>query len=335
MGINKYRISENGVDPLSRQQRMDTVTPLRIYGLGHLHVFYGQVLLRFPTKKSQDLLCFLLMHAGETLERDLIAEQLWPGRLPGKARRCLSTALWRLRKTLECMAPSAQSYLLIRSDTLAFNTTAPYWFDVEVFERQAAVGLAGPLPCDENHRKALEEALDLYCGDLFEGCYDDWCLADRERLQLLLLQVLKRLQRDFRIRGHFETAISLGLRLLKLDSMQEDVHRELMRCYIDAGQRPLALEQFRHCREILRRELEIEPMSETWRLYWRIRAVQESTLLRETWESRYDSLKTALAQLRVALDTLESIWQTLQVVSVELVQDCESAQDETIYPPPD
>jgi DNA-binding SARP family transcriptional activator len=218
---------------------------------------------------------------------------------------------------------------------LTFNANAPYWFDVEVFEKQTALGLAGPLPCDEDHRRALEEALNLYCGDLFEGCYDDWCLADRERLQLVLLQVLKQLQRDLRIHGNFEAAVSFGQRLLSLDSMQEDVHRELMRCYMDAGQRPLALEQFRRCREILRRELEIEPMPETWRLYWQIRAVQKPTLLRETRESRYDSLKTALAQLRVALDALESVWRTLQTVSIELVQDDESVQDKTIYSPPD
>ncbi|NIN68750.1 MAG: hypothetical protein GTO63_29500, partial [Anaerolineae bacterium] len=165
---------------------------LRIYALGRLRVFCDQSPLHFPTKKPQDLLCFLLLHAGETLERDLIAERLWPMRPPGKARRSLSTTLWRLRQTLKSLSPP-QPYLLTERSTLAFNTAAPYWFDVEAFEQQAAFGLAGSLPCAEAQRRALEEALDLYRGDLLEGCYDDWCLAERERLQLLLLRVLKRL----------------------------------------------------------------------------------------------------------------------------------------------
>jgi len=304
---------------------------LRIYALGRLRVFRDQALLDFPTKKAQDLLCFLLLHAEETLERDLVAERFWPMRPPGKARRCLSTTLWRLRQTLECL-PSSQSYLLTERNTLAFNTTAPYWFDVEVFERQAAFGLAGSLPCTEAHCRALEEALDLYCGDLFEGCYDDWCLAERERLQLLLLRVLKRLQRHYRLCETFEAAISCGHRLLTLDPLQEDVHRELMRCYVEAGQRPLALEQFQRCREILRRELYIGPMPETWQLYQQIRGGQESALLQEVPGDAHASLQEALTRLRRALDALEFAWQALQAVTADFVGASESTQGETVHP---
>jgi len=304
---------------------------LRIHALGRLRVFYDQSPLHFPTKKPQDLLCFLLLHAEETLERDLIAERLWPMRPPGKARRSLSTALWRLRQTLECLPPT-QSYLLTERNTLAFNMTAPYWFDVEAFERQATFGLAGSLPCAEAQRRALEEALDLYCGDLLEGCYEDWCLLERERLQLLLLRVLKRLQRHYRLCEAFEAAISCGHRLLNLDPLQEDVHRELMRCYMEAGQRPLALEQFQRCRETLRRELHIEPMPETWRLYRRIRGGQEPTLLQEVPGDGRPSLQEALTRLRRALDALESVWQALQALSVELVEASESAQEGTVHP---
>jgi len=299
---------------------------LRIYALGRLRVFCDQVSLQFPTKKAQDLLCLLLLHSGETLERELIAERLWPMRLPGKARRCLSTTLWRLLQTLECLDSPAQPYLLTGRSTLAFNTTALYWFDVEVFERRATFGLTGPVPCAEAHLQALEEALDLYCGDLLEGCYDDWCLAERERLQLLLLRVLKRLQRHYRLCGAFEAAMSCGHRLLALDPLQEDVHRELMRCYMEAGQRPLALEQFQRCRETLRQELHIEPMPETWRLYRQIRDGKEPIPLPGVLRDSHASLQAALAQFRHALDALESTWQALQALTIEFVETGESAQ---------
>jgi DNA-binding SARP family transcriptional activator len=305
---------------------------LRIYALGQLCVFYDQAPLHFPTKRTQDLLCFLLLHAGKTLERELIAERLWPVRPPGKARHCLSTTLWRLRQTLECRSPPDQPYLLTERSTLAFNTTAPYWFDVETFAQQAAVGLAGSLPCTEACRQALEEALDLYRGDLLEGCYDDWCLVERERLQLLLLQVLKRLQCHSRLCGAFEAAISCGQRLLVLDPLQEDVYRELMRCYVAAGQRPLALEQFQRCRETLRRELHIEPMPETWQLYHRIRGDQRIALAPGTRRSGVVSLQVALSQFRYALDALDSAWRVLQVVAAEFVEASEPAQDGTAYP---
>ena len=304
---------------------------LRIYALGRLRVFCDQPALHFSTKKTQNLLCLLLLHAGETLERDLIAERLWPMRPPGKARRCLSTTVWRLRQTLASLDSPAQPYLLVGRSTVAFNTAAPYWFDVEVFERQATFGLAGSLPCAEAHRRALEEALNLYRGDLLEGCYDDWCLVERERLQLLLLRVLKRLQRHYRLCGAFEKAISYGHRLLALDPLQEDVHRELMRCYVEAGQRPLALEQFQRCRETLRRELHIEPMPVTWQLYQQARGGQETILLQELPGDGHAPLPVALTQLRRALDVLESAWQALQVVTTEFVEASESVQSGTVH----
>ena len=305
---------------------------LRIYALGRLRVFCDQAPLHFPTKKTQNLLCLLLLHTGETLERDLIAERLWPIRPPGKARRCLSTTLWRLRQALERLGPHTQSHVLTERSTLAFNTAAPYRFDVEVFERQATFGLAGSLPCAEAHRRALEEALDVYRGDLLEGCYDDWCLAERERLQLLLLRVLKRLQRHYRLCGAFEAAISYGHRLLALDPLQEDVHCELMRCYVEAGQRPLALEQFQRCRETLRRELHIEPMPETRRLYQLIRGDREPILLPRVLGDSHVPLQVTLTQFLHALDALESAWQALQAVAVELVEGSESAQGGTAHP---
>jgi DNA-binding SARP family transcriptional activator len=215
---------------------------------------------------------------------------------------------------------------------LAFNAAAPYWFDVEAFERQAAFGLACSLPCNDTCRQALEEALALYRGDLLEGYYDDWCLAERERLQLLLLQVLKRLQRHCRLCGAFETATSYGRRLLALDSLQEDVHRELMRCYVASGQRPLALEQFQRCRETLRRELQIEPMPETWRLYRRIRNDGSIVLSPGSEEDELASLSVVLNQVRHALDTLESVWQALRIVTAELGEASELAETSTPYP---
>jgi len=297
---------------------------LRVYALGRLRVFCDQALLDFSTKKAQDLLCFLLLHAEEALERDLVAERLWPMRPPGKARRCLSTALWRLRQTLERLESHAQPYLLTERSTLAFDTTAPYWFDVEAFEQQATLGLAGRLPCTEARRRALEEALDLYRGDLLEGCYDDWCLVERERLQLLLLRVLKRLQRHYRLCEAFEEAISCGHRLLTLDPLQEDVHRELMHCHLEAGQRPLALEHFQRCQEILRRELHIEPMPETWRLYRQIRSSQQPTLLQGIPGEGHASLQEALTQLRHALDAMEAAWQALEAMTADFVETSES-----------
>jgi DNA-binding SARP family transcriptional activator len=288
---------------------------LRMYALGRLRVFWDQIPLDFPTKRTQDLLCFLLLHLGQTLDRDLVAEQLWPMRAPGKARRCLSTALWRLRQVLEPLA--GNGFLLSDHATLMLNPNTNHWFDVAVFQERALTGLAEPVPGTQSNPQSLEEALELYKGDLLEGSHEDWCLVERERLRLLHLRVLKRLLRLARLSAAFDAAVSYGHILLALDPLQEDVHRELMRCYTASGQRPLALEQYLCCQNTLRRELAIDPMPETQQLYQRIRNGRGTHPLPAFGEDCPTSLVTALSQFRQALDALESTWHALQAATSE------------------
>jgi DNA-binding SARP family transcriptional activator len=281
---------------------------LCIYALGPVVISCGEP-LRFPTKKSRELFILLLLYAGRMLDREWIAERLWPMRTSKDVRSCLATALWRLREAIS--DPHSSSYYLLSDrNMLGFNQHAVYWFDVEIFERQAALGLEGVLPCDKVRLQALEQAVALYKGDFIEGCCDDWCLIERERLQLLLLRILKRLQGHYRLSGSFEKSISFGQRLLAIDSLQEDVHRELMRCYIAAGKRPAALRQFHHCREMLQRDLNIEPMPETWLLYRQIQKDPEARLVQDG-PGCQTSLQTSLLQFRHTLDLMESAWQNL------------------------
>ena len=106
MGWDDSRASRSGDELSPNPLWRSNGDALRIYALGRLRVHCGQTPLHFPTKKAQDLLCLLLFHAGQPLERDVIAERLWPMRPPGKARRSLSTALWRLRQALQGMGVS-------------------------------------------------------------------------------------------------------------------------------------------------------------------------------------------------------------------------------------
>ena len=65
--------------------------------------------------------------------------------------------------------------------------------------------------------------------------------------------------------GHcdFERAIAFGERILSLDNTREKIHRQLMSLYCLAGERNTALAQYNKCVQILRDELDIEPMPET------------------------------------------------------------------------
>jgi len=285
---------------------------LEVRALGRLEALYDNTPLHFPTEKVPELLCFLLLQEGRQIPRTVAAEALWPMRPPGRARRSLSTALWRLRQAIRQADSTAPNYIIARRQTLAFDASHPYRFDVAEFQQTAIAGMKGRLPCRDGRLTQLCAGVDLYEGPLLSGAYNDWCLAERERLQLLYMQCLKRLLHHHRLDGSTDAAEETAQRLLAIDPLQEDVHRELMRCFVSVGQRARALEQYERCWRALRAELRIEPAEETRMLYQRIRtnedAVRQELGVRDV-RGQYEA---ALDRLQDALEEVEESWSSMQ-----------------------
>jgi DNA-binding SARP family transcriptional activator len=217
----------------------------------------------------QGLLAYLLLHRERLHSREALAGVFWGDRADGKARRCLNTAVWRLRSALEPAGVPRGAYLLSTdAGELGFNCASDHWLDVAVFEQRARQMLARPeeeiQPPDV---EGLREGVQLCCGELLEGFYDDWALRERERLRLLYLHCLRRLMHVYRQQGAYEDSLACAQQILACDPLREDVHREAMRLYCDLGQRSLAVRQYQRCREILAGELGILPMEETQALY--------------------------------------------------------------------
>jgi DNA-binding SARP family transcriptional activator len=65
-------------------------------------------------------------------------------------------------------------------------------------------------------------------------------------------------------------------RLLADDPCREDAHRLAMRCYMQRGQRAMALHQYHVCVDILRMEFDASPEAATTALFDQIRLQPES-----------------------------------------------------------
>jgi len=103
---------------------------------------------------------------------------------------------------------------------------------------------------------------------------------------------MKTVQHRCRTEGRYDLAIEIGRKLLGLDCLQEDVHRELMQCYAQAGQRSLALRQLAICREQLRNELGVDPMPATFEL--RASIAQQRSSSPPAWGPQVASLQAAV-----------------------------------------
>ncbi|MPY66403.1 AAA family ATPase [Deinococcus sp. SDU3-2] len=107
-------------------------------------------------------------------------------------------------------------------------------------------------------------------GVLLDGlAFDDqpdlaeWLLAWRERLDLARSGRLAHAATVAEEAGDLEGAIRLARDLIDLDPLSEDAHRRLMRLLYLAGDRPAALKAYHRCRDVLERNLGVEPLPET------------------------------------------------------------------------
>lgn len=227
----------------------------------------GALLSLQPT--IQEFLAFLLLNRHRHFNRNVLADLFWGGTDEKHARRCLSTALWRLRQALEPNGiPQGLFLSVMDSGDIGFNFESNCWLDVHTFEEKTALGLSCPLAdMDLVEATALEEAVTLYVGDLFEGLYSDWILGHRERLRGRYVNSLLCLMRYYRVRHAYDQGLSCGQKLLRCEPLREEVYREMMYLYLYSGERGLALRQYERCCQILDQELHIQPMVETQQLY--------------------------------------------------------------------
>lgn len=267
----------------------------------------------------QIFLAYLLLNRERFHCRELLSTQFWGDRDDNHARRCLNTTLWRLRQELEPEGTPRGTFVQTTpGGEIGLNFHGDIWLDVAVFEEKVRGGLVySPDAVEPAIAHQLEEAVELYVGDLLEASYDDWVLAQRERLRGLYTKCLIWLMHYHRIRCAYESSIWYGRKVVEMDPLREEIHRELMELYELNGERSQALRQYDNCRETLARELATEPLPEIQLLYRQLLAVPTAApdgSQRFAAVDQPDSLTLALGQLDRTLLSLHDIREQLQQV---------------------
>jgi DNA-binding SARP family transcriptional activator len=235
---------------------------LRVLGGFDASLEGSEASLTLPTRKVQALLAYLALSPEQRHPREKLTSLLWGDLRANLARNNLRQALFALRRALVGVEPEP---LRLESDSVMLETAA-----VEVDALQFEQGIDGTSP------SMLQDAVLLYRGDLLAGLrvqsepFEEWLLAERERLRELALEALAKLLAHRRRGGEHDAAVQAALRLLTFDPLQEPVHRTLMRLYARLGRRGAALRQYQTCVDVLQKELGLEPDARTRRLYRRV-----------------------------------------------------------------
>jgi DNA-binding SARP family transcriptional activator len=213
-------------------------------------------LFAISAKKSQAMLAFLGAKPSQLVSRDKMAALLWSSTAPEQARQSLRQTLSTMRKELGHL--SSHKMLVEEGDFLGLDAAL---VRVDVIEFEAAVS-AGT-------RESLSRAIDVYGGDFLEGFqieeerFDQWVLAERDRLHRLALKAHAMLVDQQTRAGALDEAVATAQRSLRIDPLQESMHRTLIRLYMQSGDLSYALQQYDACAKVLRRELSVEPEADT------------------------------------------------------------------------
>lgn len=286
----------------------------------------GQRLRGIDGGKLQELFSYLLLNRGRPHSREVLAALLWGASPTAQSKKYLRQALWQLQTALGGTDQKLRSrLLLIDADSVNVNSESDYWFDVREFERSfgEAQGTTGH-HFDPETAASVAKAVDLYRGELLEGCYDDWCLIERERLQNMYLMMLDKLMSYSEAARQYDNGIGYGARILGCDRAREHTHRRLMRIYYLAGDRTSALRQYDRCVAALKEELGVKPARKTSHLFEQIRSdqLEAPQLLSESGVTQ----GAPISQIRESLRRLRQVKTALVDFHRQVKQDIQALE---------
>ncbi|MCB0063741.1 MAG: AAA family ATPase, partial [Caldilineaceae bacterium] len=242
---------------------------IRLFGTFHL-THNGQGIDAINgSPRLQALLAYLLLHHATPQPRQQIAYHFWPVSEEGQARTNLRKLFLQLRRAL----PDADTYLTFDNQTIQWRSDAD--FTCDVLEVQQRLRELRDTQLDQEQLTAL---LDHYHGELLPGCYDDWVVPLREGFHQDVMAALEQMVTLLENQRAYGEGIRYAQRLLSFDPLEEKSYQRLMRLRAADGDRSGALKVYQECAEILERELDVEPSTETAALYEQLRRAK-STLV--------------------------------------------------------
>lgn len=237
------------------------MTPiLNIRLLGEFGLFFdNKPIFSVERPRQQALLAYLLLHRHTPQPRQKIAFTFWPDSPESQAHTNLRKLFFQLRQVL----PQADVFLKSDSRHLYWQHDAPYRLDVAELERGLELLKRAGTP----DTATVEQIVTLYGGELLPTCYDDWLLSMRRALHERVVNTLVQALIGLGAQHEYVAALHAAEHLRMLDPLHEEIYRHVMHLRTQIGDRAGALRVYHECVAVLKRELDIEPVSATTALY--------------------------------------------------------------------
>lgn len=211
--------------------------------------------LDLGSPKARSLFAYLVLNHAQAIDRRRLAFLLWPRATEAAARRNLRQYLHRIRRSLEPIDPHGR-LLATAGHHIQFRPPDDWYLDVAAFAAAAS-------PPHED----LTRAVNIYAGDLLEEIYDDWVEPERDRLAHLYRQCLLRLVAQHEAAQRYREAIHYAERYLTAEPYLENAYVHLMHLHYRLGNRGGVKHTYDTLVDVLREDLDAEPLPETTAVY--------------------------------------------------------------------
>lgn len=233
-----------------------------IYMLGTPKIlFNNKEITNKLSAKAIGILCYIV--TNENINREKLAYMFWEDSNADAAKYNLRYNLWSMNKFFKNNSTD-KALLIFEKNKILFSNEYEVNTDVYKFNE---------IYTNNENLSSLDNLLKLksmYKSDFLEGCYlkgclkfNDWIFYAKEKYQKKYITILQSLLRVYQNERNYENAIQIIEEMMEINSYDEDLYVELIKIYLELGDRVSALKQYSRCVHVLREELNIAPKEST------------------------------------------------------------------------
>ena len=245
---------------------------LRIQLLGPVRAWRGGVEVALGPPKQRAVLALLASRAGDVVGVEDIADAVWGSVVPRTAANGVHTYVAGLRRVLDpCRGRRAASAVLGFQSGGYCLRVDPGDVDAALFVRRLgeARKSRGEAPAEVTAR-LYEKALSLWQGEALHSVPGPFSVLERDRLRDLRLTAVEEWALDMLAAGRHAELVTELTGAVAEEPLREKLRWLLISALYRGGRQAHALQVYEQTRELLRRDLGIEPGADLRLLYQQI-----------------------------------------------------------------
>ncbi len=233
---------------------------LRIFTLGMESIERDGKLVassEWRATSARELFLYLLFIGPQS--REDLSLVFWPESATKQVRSNFHTTLYRARRAL------GENVIVFQDGYYHINTELDLQSDAHELKTLTAQARLMPVR-DARTEDLWHRAVNLYHGEFLSSLDAEWVYPLRETFREMHLEALIGLGECARARGDFRQALNVYKQALQVDPYREDIHRAVMTCYAQKGEKRKILSHLNELQQLLWQELAVKPSSETMTL---------------------------------------------------------------------